>query len=44
VHWDGFSIAESAKILGLTASTARSRYQRAKAELRSTLTPTVANG
>lgn len=33
VHWDGFAISEAAQILGLPASTARSRYQRAKREL-----------
>ena len=34
VHWDGFSIAEAAEILGVGASTARSRYAVAKASLR----------
>ncbi len=37
VHWDGFTIAEAAAILGLNPSTARSRYQRAKEELRAAL-------
>ncbi|WEK59679.1 MAG: sigma-70 family RNA polymerase sigma factor [Candidatus Microbacterium colombiense] len=34
VHWDGFSLADAASILGIPASTVRGRYQRAKAELR----------
>jgi len=34
VHWDGFSIAHAAEILGVGASTARSRYAVAKASLR----------
>lgn len=34
VHWDGFSIAEAAEILGIGASTARSRYAVAKTNLR----------
>jgi RNA polymerase sigma factor (sigma-70 family) len=33
VHWDGFSISEAAQIIGVPASTARSRYQRAKRDL-----------
>ena len=33
VHWDGFSLAEAAAIEGIPASTARSRYARAKREL-----------
>ncbi|WP_309066155.1 RNA polymerase sigma factor [Microbacterium sp.] len=39
VHWDGFSLAEAAKILNLPASTARGRYQRARAALREMLAP-----
>jgi RNA polymerase sigma-70 factor (ECF subfamily) len=29
VHWDGFSIAAAARLLGMNESTARTRYQRA---------------
>lgn len=39
VHWDGFTIAEAAELLGIPASTARSRYQRAKESLREALVP-----
>lgn len=38
IHWDGFTIAEASAILDVPASTARTRYQRARAELRETLT------
>lgn len=34
VHWDGFSLVDAAEVLGIPASTARGRYQRAKEELR----------
>lgn len=34
VHWDGFSIAEAAHMLGLGQSTARTRYARARDRLR----------
>ena len=34
VHWDGFTLADAAEIVGIPASTARGRYQRAKEELR----------
>lgn len=37
VHWEGFSIVEAASILEIPASTARGRYQRAKAQLRAEL-------
>ena len=37
VHWDGFSLADAAELLGIPASTARSRYQRAKGSLRAML-------
>ena len=37
VHWDGFSLTDAAELLGIPASTARGRYQRAKAELRAAL-------
>jgi RNA polymerase sigma-70 factor (ECF subfamily) len=33
VHWDGFSLAEAAVLESIPASTARSRYARAKREL-----------
>ncbi|MGW9158311.1 MULTISPECIES: RNA polymerase sigma factor [unclassified Microbacterium] len=38
VHWDGFSLAEAAKILGRKPATVRSRYARARAKLRADLT------
>ncbi|BAJ73020.1 DNA-directed RNA polymerase specialized sigma subunit, sigma24 homolog [Microbacterium testaceum StLB037] len=31
VHWDGFTLVDAAALLGLNASTARTRYGRAKA-------------
>jgi RNA polymerase sigma factor (sigma-70 family) len=37
VHWDGLSLAEAAALLGIPASTARSRYAKAKRELRTAL-------
>lgn len=37
VHWEGFSLQEAASILELSPSTARGRYQRAKAKLRAEL-------
>lgn len=37
VHWDGFTVADAAEILGLNASTARSRYAAARESLRSSL-------
>lgn len=37
VHWDGFSITEAAELLGIPASTARTRHQRAKEHLRAAL-------
>lgn len=37
IHWDGFSIEQSARMLGLRASTARSRHARAKTLLRAAL-------
>lgn len=33
VHWDGFSIAEAAEVCGISAFTARTRYQRARQQL-----------
>jgi RNA polymerase sigma-70 factor (ECF subfamily) len=41
VHWDGLTLAEAAELLGIPASTARGRYQRAKAELREALAASV---
>lgn len=37
VHWEGFTIAEAGRLQGVTASTARGRYQRAKEALRDSL-------
>jgi RNA polymerase sigma factor (sigma-70 family) len=37
VHWEGFRIGEAAEIVGVPAATARSRYARAKLELRASL-------
>lgn len=37
VHWDGFSLAEAAQIIGIPASTVRSRYHRAVTTLRTAL-------
>ncbi|CUR54387.1 RNA polymerase, sigma-24 subunit, ECF subfamily [metagenome] len=37
IHWDGFSIVEAAEILGVNASTARSRYAAAREVLRDAL-------
>ncbi len=34
VHWDGFTLADAAKHLGIRASTARALYQRARESLR----------
>lgn len=41
VHWDGFTVLEAGRILNLSESTARGRYQRAKIHLRSHLDGTV---
>jgi RNA polymerase sigma-70 factor (ECF subfamily) len=37
VHWDGFTLADAAEILGVNPSTARSRYAAAKAALHDAL-------
>lgn len=37
VYWDGFSLDGAAALLGLRASTVRSRHARARARLRATL-------
>ena len=34
VHWERLSLVDAAELLGIPASTARGRYQRAKDELR----------
>ncbi len=43
VHWDGFAIGEAARILGVPASTARSRYQKAKRAVGAMLEPEPAS-
>ncbi|MGM7670571.1 RNA polymerase sigma factor [Microbacterium sp. A93] len=42
-YWDGFASHEAAAILGLNASTARSRLAKAREFLRNALDPTLAN-
>lgn len=37
IHWDGLTITEAAELLGLNASTARSRYAAARTTLREAL-------
>lgn len=37
VYWDGFTIAQAAEIIGVPASTARSRHQKAKQALAQSL-------
>ncbi|RYP86753.1 sigma-70 family RNA polymerase sigma factor [Nocardioides guangzhouensis] len=37
VHWDGFTLAEAAEVLGLNQSTARSRYAAARTKLKNAL-------
>jgi RNA polymerase sigma factor (sigma-70 family) len=37
VHWDRLSLTDAAELLGIPASTARGRYQRAKEHLRAAL-------
>jgi RNA polymerase sigma-70 factor (ECF subfamily) len=37
VHWDGFALADAARVLDLPASTVRSRYRRARDLLRAEL-------
>jgi RNA polymerase sigma-70 factor (ECF subfamily) len=37
ILWDGFTLPEAATILGIRESTARGRYQRARAQLRELL-------
>jgi len=40
VYWEGFSLAEVARILGMRAATVRSRHARARATLRDALAET----
>lgn len=40
VHWDRLTLAEAAHVTGIPASTARSRYQKAKEDLRTQLSVT----
>jgi RNA polymerase sigma-70 factor (ECF subfamily) len=40
VHWEGFGVAEAGQILGVGASTARSRYATARERLRRSLSGT----
>ncbi|MBD3941558.1 RNA polymerase sigma factor [Microbacterium sp. NEAU-LLC] len=37
VHWERFTVAEAAEVLGIPASTARGRYAKAKEALRAAL-------
>lgn len=37
VHWEGFSLAQAAVVIGIPAATARARYARAKEDLRASL-------
>ncbi|PRB09963.1 RNA polymerase sigma factor [Microbacterium sp. MYb62] len=39
IHWDGFSITDAAGIIGIPASTARTRYQTARRQLARSLDP-----
>ncbi|MFB7250530.1 RNA polymerase sigma factor [Microbacterium sp. NPDC056234] len=41
VHWDRMSLTDAAEMLGIPASTARGRYQRAKEHLRAALSMEV---
>lgn len=38
IHWDGMTVAQAAELLGLNASTARTRYATARNALREALT------
>lgn len=40
VHWDGFTLVETSRILGMKEGTVRSRYHRARTTLRTMLTVT----
>lgn len=39
VHWEGFTLPEVAELLGIPATTARSKYRRARENLRTALGP-----
>ena len=41
IHWDGLTVTEAAEVTGVSASTARARYQRSRAELREIFTNTI---
>lgn len=41
IHWEGFGVADAGAILGLGASTARSRYAAARAQLQALLEVSV---
>ena len=41
VHWDGFTISEAAELFDVPASTARSRYHKAKLQLKDALSTEV---
>lgn len=41
VHWEGFSIADAAEVIGIPSSTARSRYAAARAQLQKLLEVSV---
>ncbi len=38
IHWDGFTVAAAGELLGISASTARTRYLKARMDLRAALT------
>lgn len=44
IHWDGLTVTEASEVLGLSASTTRARYQRARAELHETLSASLVGG
>ncbi|MCS5717758.1 ECF-type sigma factor [Herbiconiux sp. CPCC 205763] len=39
IHWEGFTLPEAARIVGIRESTARGRYQRARITLHAHLRP-----
>ena len=41
IHWEGFGVADAGAILGLNASTSRSRYAAARAQLQELLALSV---
>ncbi|UKF32437.1 RNA polymerase sigma factor [Clavibacter phaseoli] len=44
VHWEGMTVAQAAALLGVSESTARIRYTRAKDQLRATLEVLTSSG